>query len=128
LTLGWGSAFGNDYFVLGLGAGYFVANGLELGLGLEGWWGSTPNIYRLSPSIRYVFWQLGSVQPYAGVFYRWNFISDRDDTSSWGGRAGIYYRAGGRKYLGVGMVWEHFNDCAGDCTNSYPEFLVAFGF
>ena len=43
VVLGWGEAYLNDYFILGLGAGYFVADGLELGLDVEGWLGSDPS-------------------------------------------------------------------------------------
>jgi hypothetical protein len=128
VIVGLGNSFGNSYFVLGLGAGYYVINGLEVGLDFEAWWGATPNIYRLTPSIRYVFWQLSRVQPYAGLFYRRSFIDDLDDKNSWGGRAGIFYRSGRRTYVGVGVVWEKFSDCTGDCTNTYPEFVAAFGF
>ena len=39
------TAFDQTYTLIGLGAGYFIANGLELGVDGEGWFGNDPNIY-----------------------------------------------------------------------------------
>jgi hypothetical protein len=131
-VLGWGRAFNNDYLLLGVGLGYYVLDGLELGASFQGWLGSTPSIYQLAPEIRYVIWQLGNIKPYAGVFYRWNFIEQLEDLNSYGGRAGIFYRSSRKSYVGLGAVWENFTDCNtaiyGDCSTVYPEAVFAVRF
>jgi hypothetical protein len=132
VVVGLGNAFSNSYLILGLGAGYYLVNGLEVGAGLQGWLLSSPNIWQVSPEVRYVVWQLGKFKPYGGLFYRWNFISDVETLNSYGGRLGIYYRSNPRMYMGVGAVWEEFSDCEengfSDCSNIYPEFVVSTGF
>jgi hypothetical protein len=64
LSFGAGSqtAFGARYFAVGGGAGYYVLDGVELGLGAQHQWGDGPSISRVTPSLRYV------VQPLVGKF------------------------------------------------------------
>src|SRR5262245_14426529 len=73
LTGGWGQAFNQDYFVLGGGVGYYLARGFEMGVDGESWMGNTPKINKLTPEMRYIFQDIGSVFPYLGAFYRRTF-------------------------------------------------------
>lgn len=137
ISIGGGTSgqFGNQYIVIGGGFGYYVANGLELGLDLQFFLGEEPQIYTVSPQVRYVFWQVDPIRPYVGAFFRHQFIDGQfegvevDDQSSVGGRAGIFYTTG-RSYLGLGLAYEKLVDCderqVESCEQYYPEFGFAF--
>jgi hypothetical protein len=132
-TLGWGSGFGTDYVILGVGGTYFAVDGLGLSLQGEGWFGGDPGIWKLSPQVNYVFHQPERLKPYVGVLYRWTWIDEPyQDYQSYGGRAGLYYRGGGRTWVGVGVVHERYIDSdgkgLGDDSTTYPELLFAVGF
>jgi len=126
---GLGSTLGQQYMILGAGLGYFVADGLEVGLDVEGWLLQDPGIYKLTPQVRYTFYQAGNMKPYLGAFYRKTWIdAPFEDFNSWGGRAGVAYRSG-RNYVAVGVVYERFIDTVGgDSDNIYPEisFWISF--
>src|SRR5512134_1570429 len=53
--LGAGTAFGDNYTIVGAGLGYFVLDGLEAGLEYESWLGGEKGIQRISPQLTYVF-------------------------------------------------------------------------
>jgi hypothetical protein len=127
---GWGQAFNDDYFILGGGAGYFISDGLEVGTDFEAWVGGSPNIYKLRPVVRYVLNTAPNLKPYISGFYSHTFIENLDDLDSTGLSGGLYYRAGGGAYFGVGLAYEKFIDCKAkiysDCSDFYPEFTVSF--
>ena len=129
---GSGSAFSQSYFVLGVGANYYVVQGLGLGLNFESWLGNTPGIYKLTPNVQYVFTQNPSVQPYVGVFYRRVFIDDLSDLNSVGARAGAYLPVGPNTHFGLGGVYEKSLDCNKSsyhtCEDFYPEISFTVGF
>ena len=127
---GSGTAYRNDYFILGAGVGYYVVNGLELGLNAEHWFGDDPSISKLSPSVKYVFTQVDPVKPYVGAFYRRTYIGSRDDQDSFGYRAGAYFSGSRGVYIGGGIVYEEYTDCSAflDCSNTYPEIIVSISF
>jgi len=132
-TIGWGSSFGSDYLLLGIGAGYYLANGLDVGLDFEGWLIGDPTVYKLSPRADYVLWKMKRIKPYAGAFYRWNFIGGGiDDKNSMGGRAGAFYQSrGGRSMAGAGVVYERYLDLderVGSSDVVYPEIFVSVSF
>jgi hypothetical protein len=132
-TAGWGHSFNTDYLLLGVGTGYFLANGLDVGLDFEGWLVGDPTVYKLSPRADYVLWKMKRIKPYAGAFYRWNFIgSGIDDKSSLGGRAGAFYQSrGGRSMAGAGVVYERYlnlDSRFGSSDVVYPEVFVAMSF
>ncbi|MEW6684543.1 MAG: hypothetical protein AB1451_16750 [Nitrospirota bacterium] len=54
VVAGNGYAFNDTYFVLGVGAGYFLADGLSIGLDVEWWTGGDPGITKVSPSAQYI--------------------------------------------------------------------------
>jgi len=129
---GTGYAFDDSYFVLGVGASYYLLNGLNVGIYAETWTGGDVGINKVTPSMQYVFYQVPHVQPYLGVFYRRTFIEGLQDLDSTGGRAGVYFAAGRNTLIGVGAVYESYLDCDkatySSCADTYPElsFTVAF--
>jgi len=132
-TIGWGHSFDTDYLLIGIGAGYYLANGLDVGLDFEGWLVGDPSIYKLSPRADYVLWKMKRIKPYAGAFYRWNFVGNGiDDKSSLGGRAGAFYQSrGGRSMAGAGVVYERYlnlDERLGSSDVIYPEVFVSVSF
>jgi hypothetical protein len=129
---GTGYAFNQTYFVLGVGATYYVVDGLNVGLAVESWTGSDPHINKVTPSVQYVFYQVPTVKPYIGVFYRRTYVSGQSDLDSVGGRAGAYVRAGRNAYIGGGVVYESYRDCNNavyrSCSSTYPEISFTFAF
>ena len=132
VVLGSGSGFGDDYLILGLGVGYYLVKGLEIGIDAQYWAGGDPTIFKLSPQIRYVFTQPKVIKPFVGVFYRRTFIDSDffDDRDSFGYRAGAYFSTNNRVFIGAGIVYEEYKDCAQfvDCSNTYPEILFTVSF
>ncbi|MEN8006364.1 MAG: hypothetical protein ABFS42_05080 [Candidatus Krumholzibacteriota bacterium] len=127
---GAGSAGGQSYVILGGGAGYYLVNGLEAGVDLEGWVFQSPSIWKVTPQLRYILWQMQPIHPYAGVFWRKTYVGGNwPDYDSWGARGGIAYRKGGN-YLAVGLVYEKFENNLFDQDNYtiYPEiaFWISF--
>jgi len=129
---GSGSAFDETYLVLGIGASYFLIDGLSVGLAFESWSGSDPSMYRITPSLTYVFYQAQTVKPYVGGFYRRTNIDGLPNADSVGARAGAYMQAGRNAFFGFGVVYESYLDCSRavyrSCDSTYPElsFTIAF--
>jgi len=135
VILGSGSAFNDNYVILGVGVGYYVARGLELGIDLQHWFSGDPSITKVSPKITYVFTQPKVIKPYVGVFYRRTYYGDYkgidlDDQDSFGYRAGAHFSTNNRVYIGVGFVYEEYTDCISstDCSTTYPELLFTVSF
>ena len=130
---GAGSTLNQTYVILGAGIGYYLMNGLEAGVDLEGWVLQDPTFWKVTPQVRYVLWQISPIRPYVGAFWRKTFVTGDNsqlipDYDSYGGRLGIAYRKGGN-YLAVGAVYEKFNDSPfTDDSIWYPEiaFWVSF--
>ena len=132
LILGAGQSFDESYFILGVGAGYYVLDGLEIGLNWQTWLGGDPRINQLTPEITYVFRNKSNFDPYLGVLYRKTWISGFDDLSAYGGRAGVYIPMGPRFFVGVGAVYLKYTGCSEseykDCSDVYPEFTFSIPF
>ena len=132
VVAGSGYAFDDNYFVIGVGASYYLVDGLNVGLHIETWTGGDPNITKLTPSVQYVFYQVPRVSPYLGAFYRRTYIEHLPDLNSAGGRAGVYIAAGRNVFIGAGAVYESYLDCNKtiyrDCTDAYPEISFTFAF
>ena len=132
ITAGSGYAFDETYVVLGLGVSYYLLDGLNVGLSLESWSGADPGMYKVTPSVKYVFHQISGLNPYVGGFYRRAYIDGLPDINSVGARAGIYLTAGRNAYIGIGAVYESYIDCTNtvyrSCNDAYPEvsFTIAF--
>lgn len=126
------TSFGYRKFVIGLGVGYFVLDGVELGLSGLHQFGDGPSVSQLSPSLRYIAQPLvghSPLIPYIGVFYRHWFIGDElDDVDTVGSRAGALFLSG-RLILGLGVVVERtVSTCDADCVEVYPDFTIGFSF
>ena len=121
---------GNRYFVLGLGVGYYLVDGLEVGLDTEAWLGGDPDLAKISPQLRYVFHMVPILRPYIGTFYKHWFVGDgRQDIDTIGGRLGAFYVAGGNVFLGGGIIHEAIlSDCDDECSETYPEFVISVSF
>jgi len=130
IVAGTGRAFREDYIILGVGLGYYVVKGLELGIDVQHWFSGDPSITKVSPQIRYVFTQPKVIKPYVGAFFRRTFIDNLENENSFGYRAGAYFSGSNRVYIGGGIVYEEYTDCAQfvDCSNTYPEILITVGF
>jgi hypothetical protein len=130
VLVGSGRAYNDNYTVLGAGIGYYVTNGLLLGLDYEYWSGGDPTIQQLSPRINYVFARNKSFSPYAGVFYRRTKIDTLPDSDAYGARAGAYARSGRNFIMGFGVAYIEYKDCEESifqtCSDTYPEFTLGF--
>lgn len=121
---------GDTIFAAGLGVGYFVIDGLELGVGTTAFFGADPFIAQVTPGVRYVFWMVPVVSPYLGAFYRhWFIADDFPDIDTVGGRAGILFAAGGPVNVGLGVVYERIiSPCSTACDRVYPELSISISF
>jgi hypothetical protein len=134
VLVGAGSTINDTYLILGGGVGYYLLDGLELGIDYEAWILAEPVMNRLSPGLRYVFHMIPVIKPYIGGFYRHTFIgSGYEDSNSLGVRGGIYYvPPNGGLYVGGGAVYEHLLGCTNsafiDCDSVYPEIFVGVSF
>jgi hypothetical protein len=132
IMLGSGTAFRQDYTILGAGLGYYVADGIEAGVDVESWQGNDPRITRWSPQVLYVHLTDGNAKPYAGVFYRRTSISQYKDLNDAGGRAGLLFLYGRKAYLGLGLAYESHLNCDravyDSCADTYPELRLAIVF
>ncbi|MBL4798899.1 MAG: hypothetical protein JKY50_15895 [Oleispira sp.] len=135
VIVGSGSAFNDEYLILGVGAGYYLAKGLEVGIDAQYWIGGDPSITKVSPKLTYVFTQAKTIKPYLGVFYRRTFYGDYkdisiDDQNSYGYRAGAYFSTNNNVHIGGGIVYEEYLDCNPilDCSTTYPEVILTVSF
>jgi len=130
LAVGSGQLYTEDYFVIGLGAGYFVTDGFQVGLDVSAWTGGDPSIYEVTPKLTYVFDNPSSVKPYLGMFYNRTFIEGLDDNNSLGYRAGFYSPVGERAFIGIGAVYTELQDCTEtsfiSCSSTYTELSFIF--
>ena len=132
LSIGGGttSNFDRRYFAVGAGFGYFVLDGLELGISAVHQFGDGPSISQLQPRVRYVVQPLvghSPLIPYVGAFYNHWFIGDGyPDVDAIGGRAGALYISG-RLLLGLGVAVERtVSACPDDeCWAVYPDLSIS---
>jgi hypothetical protein len=132
-TVGTGASRYDTYLLLGAGIGYYLLDGLAVGVDYLAWIGGTPFIQQLSPEIRYVFHFVPTVQPYVGSYYRHAFVAGYDDLDYLGARAGIYWvPPRSRVFLGAGAAYERLLDCQSsaltDCDAFLPEVAIGVTF
>ena len=133
LFVGAGQALGNTYTTVGAGLGYMISDGLMAGITGEAWFGNDPNLYKITPELRYTFTKVEKVKPYVGAFVSHTFYSSEvSDRNSYGVRGGIYVPFSTNAALSFGVVYEKIADCNEstyhDCSQTYPEagLLVSF--
>jgi len=130
VALGNGRLLNEDYLIIGVGAGYYFADGLEVGLDADFWTGGDPTIRELTPTLQYVFQKSSSFNPYFGVFYNRTYINNTPNSDAAGYRAGVYMPAGERAYFGFGIVYSKLQDCSNslffDCSDTYSELTLMF--
>lgn len=133
LTVRLGSAaFGSsEYLIVGAAGGYYVLDGLAVGLDASIWLFGDPLVGTLTPELKYVLHYVPVVKPYVGSFVRRYLIGDDyADFTSVGGRVGANVPSGSG-YYGGGVVYERVLDCAASrrrCDDWYPELVIALSF
>lgn len=110
-AIGFSHTSDSSYTIMGLGVGFYIMDGLEVGLDAEAWVGGEPDIVKLSPQVTYVLPLSARIRPYSGLFYRYMIIDGFDDQSSAGGRGGVYFTTAPNWFLGAGVVYESYLDC-----------------
>jgi len=130
LVVGSGQAFNDNYTIIGAGIGYYVADGLKLGIDGQTWTGGEVSINKYSPQIQYVMMRKEKLKPYVGIFYRKTTIEGFEDLDSTGGRAGFYLSGQGDHYISIGVVHENYLSCDEtiyvSCSDTYPEIAITF--
>lgn len=130
LLLGSGQAFNDSYSIFGAGFGYYVIDGLRLGIEGETWTGGNVSINKYSPQVQYVMAREKQLKPYVGAFYRKTSIEGFEDLDSAGGRAGVYMSSRGNYYISIGVVHESYLSCDEaiyvSCSDTYPEITFVF--
>jgi hypothetical protein len=131
-SFGGATAFNRDYSIFGIGGGYYVTDGIEVGLDMESWSGNSPGIEQISPQIRVVLDPDGSIKPYVGAFYLRTHIEGYRDADTVGARAGAYFLTGRNAYFGAGLAQDIHLNCDrtvySSCAETYPELLFAVTF
>ena len=122
------SSLGERHFAIGGAVGYFVLDGLALGVGLQHQFGD-PSISLVSPEVRYVVQPLvgrSPLVPYVGGFYsHWFVGAPFSDVDTIGGRGGLLY-VSGQLVLGLGVAYEHVvSACTENCDSIYPDLTIA---
>ncbi len=130
LTVLAGSASIGDkwWMIIGAGVGYFVVDGLEVGVEGQAWIFDEPVVGTVTPQVRYILHMVPVLKPYVGTFYRRYIIGDDiNDFSSIGARAGAILVPGkSRTYIGLGAIYEHVLDDQAFLSSDewYPEITV----
>ena len=130
VALGNGRFFNENYLIIGGGVGYFVADGIEVGLDADIWTGGNRSVYELTPKITYVHDFSPKLKPYIGAFYNRTYIEDFDDSDAMGYRVGVYIPTDKKIYFGFGVVSTELQDCTNsiftNCSDTYTEISVIF--
>jgi hypothetical protein len=132
IFVGAGRALDREYTTLGGTLGFMVSEGLMLGMSAEMWVGNEPDIFKVTPEVRYTFTEVSPVKPYVGAFVSRTFYDGLPDTNTFGARGGIYMPFSSNAAFNVGVVYEKISGCNestyNDCSQLYPEAGVMFSF
>ncbi len=133
LGLGFGGARSDQegWLVLGVNAGYFLADGLEAHADTGFWLIGDPFLFTVSPGLRYVFHMVPEVKPYIGGFYR-RYVAGGSTAGAdgVGGRAGVLFMTGLRSHFGGGVIYERIiqDHLFTQRNQVYPEILLSLVF
>ena len=132
IYVGAGRALDRDYTTIGGAVGYMISEGLMLGMSADTWVGNEPDIYKLTPEVRYTFTRVAPVKPYIGAFVSHTIYNGLPDANTYGARGGIYMPFSSNAAFNVGVVYEKISGCNAstynDCSQFYPEAGVLFSF
>ncbi len=132
IFVGAGRALDREYTTVGGTLGYMISEGLMLGVSAEMWFGNEPDIYKVTPEVRYTFTRVAPVKPYVGVFVSRTIYDGPPDRNTYGARGGIYMPFSSNAAFNVGVVYEKISGCDvstyNDCSQLYPEAGVLFSF
>lgn len=130
VVVGSGQAFNENYTIAGAGIGYYVLDGLKIGVDVEVWMGGSVDISKVSPQIQYVFARENNLKPYVGAFFRKMKIDGFEDLDSAGARAGVFLSERNGYYMSIGVVHENYLSCDKavyvSCSDTYPELTFTF--
>lgn len=132
ITLGAGRAVDRTYTVIGGRIGHYIADGFEFAVAAEFWTDNDPDIFKITPEARYVWYGLAPAKPYVGGFVSRTMYNGLPDRNTYGAKGGVYFQVGPNAHLGVGVVYERVESCDRstyrDCDQLYPEaaFSVRF--
>lgn len=129
VSIGLGGGFNGNQGSIGGSLGYFVVKGLEVALEASVLIQGETTIGIVGPATRYIVWQVPTVHPYIGTFYRHWFIgNDVADRDSVGARAGII-TAQDPFYVSAGVMYERFIACdEATCAYVTPEISLGISF
>jgi hypothetical protein len=132
IMLGSGTAFQQDYTILGIGLGYYVADGIEAGVDIESWHCNDPRITRLSPQVLYVHQMTEMPNPMPVCSTAGPSSANTIDINNAGARTGLLFLYGRKASLGLGLAYESHLNCDRTvydaCADTYPELRVAIMF
>jgi hypothetical protein len=133
LAIGSGQQLGRDYTVINARYGYFFVKEFEASMALELWRGSSPEIYKIVPELRYVYSASQTWKPYGALFVGYTTYGGAvQDRSSYGAKAGVYLRLNPSAHLGLGLVHERMENCDTavyrNCQYTYPQASLNFTF
>lgn len=130
IAIGSGRFFNENYLIIGGGLGYYLVDGVELGIDLNVWTGGDRSVREVTPKVTYVYDNPSHVKPYLGAFYNRTYIDGFEDRNAIGYRAGMYMPQGNRLLIGVGIVYTELQDCQESvfvsCSETYTELSVLF--
>ena len=129
-ALGSGKTLNENYLIIGAGIGYYIKDGIEVGVEVDYWSGGDPSIYEITPKLSYVYDNASQLKPYLGVFYNRTFIEGLDNSDAVGYRAGVLMYSSRNAYLGAGIVHKELQDCTNTlflkCSETYSEISIIF--
>ena len=131
--IGQGSAYGNDYTVIGVNINYFIIDNLSTGIGYQTWLGNNPSINQFSIPLTYHIPIEGMFRPYVGAFYSHTLVGDDEhydynNYDSYGGRVGVSMQTSPNSYVSFGWVQEVHDDGTDKESRGYPQVSGGFSF
>jgi len=131
VSIGAANSLNQTYTIFGINASYFIVDNLAVGLRYRGWFGATPTQNEVAVDANYYIPLNQKFRPYVGAFVRQTFVNSDiiDDYASYGARGGLALTMSKNSFISVGYAIEYYDNCqVGDCSTSYPEFVLGLAF